>query len=324
MGNKTVDFHQNLILVRRVREVLARRNLSVLRVRDLPSRHGPSLLLQTIGPPILELDLPIIFSVEKIIGMTKKVIKSLLDFHRNLSFGGSLVFTFLMAIIALAQPSLAKEVSHDDHGSQIFHAIKLETGVGTGRDGTLSTWHLDGWIGGNDNKLWLKSEGESLEGKNPENAEYWAMYSRNIAIFWDAQVGVRYDEQPNSTTYVVAGFNGLAPYLFETEAHLFVSDNGDVTAQLRQENDLLITQKLITQPYFEVNFSAQDVPEREIGAGLTSGEFGLQTRYEITRKFAPYIDLRYERKFGETSSIAVKHGENRDDAIASIGLRLMF
>ena len=122
----------------------------------------------------------------------------------------------------------------------------------------------------------------------------------------------------------MAGLEGLAPYLFETEAHLFVSDSGDVSARIRQENDLLITQKLITQPYFELNLSAQDVPEQEIGAGITSGEIGIQTRYEITRKFAPYVDLRYERKFGETSTIAKKHGENQDDAIASVGLRLMF
>jgi copper resistance protein B len=150
------------------------------------------------------------------------------------------------------------------------------------------------------------------------------MYSRNVAEFWDAQVGIRYDEQPNSTAYMVAGFEGLAPYFFETEAHLFVSDEGDVSARIRQENDLLITQKLIAQPYIEVNFSAQDVLEQEIGAGLTSGEFGIQTRYEITRKFAPYIDARYERKFGETSNIAKEHGENQDDFIASVGLRVMF
>ena len=230
--------------------------------------------------------------------------------------------------MALAQPSLADDSMHEnhamEHGGQIFHAMRLETDVGASRNGTLSTWDLDGWIGGDVNKLWLKSEGESLDGKTPERAEYWAMYSRNVATFWDTQVGVRFDEQPNSTTYFVAGVNGLAPYLFETEAHFFVSEKGDVTARLRQENDLLITQKLITQPYFEVNFSAQDVPEQELGAGLTSGEFGIQTRYEITRKFAPYINLRYERKFGETSSIAQKNGENQDDAIASVGLRLMF
>ncbi len=44
----------------------------------IPSRHGPSLLLQTIGSPILNLDPPIIFSVEKIRGMTKKASNFLL------------------------------------------------------------------------------------------------------------------------------------------------------------------------------------------------------------------------------------------------------
>lgn len=238
------------------------------------------------------------------------------------------LFTLIAVLVALAQPTLAAENSHknhvEEHGKQIFHAIRLETDVGAIREGTLSTWDLNGWIGGDYNKLWLKSEGAVLEGETPEHTEYWAMYSRNIATFWDTQIGIRYDEQPSSTTYFVAGVNGLAPYLFETEAHLFVSKKGDVTARIRQENDLLITQKLITQPYFEINFSAQEIPEHEIGAGLASGEFGIQTRYEITRKFAPYIDIRHERKFGETSSIARKSGENQDDTIASIGLRLMF
>ena len=237
------------------------------------------------------------------------------------------LFAFTAVLMALMQPTLAND-SHknhaEEHGKQIFHAMRLETDVGASRDGTLSTWDLDGWIGGDINKLWLKSEGESLEGKTPERAEYWAMYSRNIATFWDGQVGIRYDDKPHSTTYLTAGFNGLAPYNFETEAHLFISEDGDVTARLRRESDILITQKLIAQHYIEINFAAQDVPEQEIGAGLTSGEIGLQTRYEITRKFAPYVDLRYERKFGETSTIAKKHAKNQDDAIASVGLRLMF
>lgn len=220
--------------------------------------------------------------------------------------------------------ALAIEGHPADAHPSLFHAIRLETDIGANRDGLVTTWDLDGWIGSDYNKLWFKSEGEVQEGGITERAEYWAMYSRNVAEFWDAQIGIRYDDQPNSTTYLTAGFNGLAPYLFETEAHLFVSDEGDITARIRQENDMLITQKLITQPYFEINFSGQDVPEQERGAGLTSGEFGIQTRYEINRKFAPYVDLRYERKFGETSAIAKKHGESQDDAIASVGLRLMF
>jgi len=199
----------------------------------------------------------------------------------------------------------------------------VETDYGAGEHGPVARFDLDGWYGTDENKLWLRSEVENSDGVT-EKAEFQALYSRNIATFWDLQAGLRHDTQPASTTYAVFGVEGLAPYFFETEAHLFVSDEGDVTARLREENDFLVTQRLILQPYAEVNLSAQDVEDQEIGAGLTDGEIGLQTRYEFTRKFAPYIDVRYERKFGETSSIAKSNGEDNDNFIAGVGLRLMF
>ncbi len=228
--------------------------------------------------------------------------------------------TRFLAVLFIAFPALA----FAGEGQTIFHSFKLETDIGNNGEKAVYSWDFDGWIGGDVNKLHLKSEGEKVDGQTVEQAEYWAMYSRNVATFWDAQIGVRFDEQPESTSYLVAGVEGLAPYFFETEAHLFLSDDGDVTARLHQSNEFLLTQRLITEPYLEVDFSAQDVPELEIGSGITSGEFGIQTRYEITRKFASYIDFKYERKFGETSAIARKHGENRDDFIAGVGVRLMF
>ena len=150
------------------------------------------------------------------------------------------------------------------------------------------------------------------------------MYSRNIGTFWDAQIGIRHDTQSESLTYGVIGFEGLAPYFFETEAHLFVSEDSDVSARIRQEKEFLITQKLMTQPYLEVNLFAQDVPELEVGAGLSSAEFGLQTLYELTREFAPYVDVKYERKFGETSAIAKSNGENNDAVVGTVGVKWMF
>lgn len=232
---------------------------------------------------------------------------------------------FLLLLLLLATTTANAEENHhtSEHGGQIFHRFSLETDIGNSREGTLASWDFDGWIGDDENKLWLKSEGEQLE-DSTHKAEFWAIYSRNISEFWDAQIGLRQDIQPEPTTYFVAGFDGLAPYLFETQAHVFVSDRGDTSLRLRQENDLLLTQQLIFQPYFEVNIFAQDVPQQDIGAGIANGEIGLQTRYEITRKFAPYIDLSYERKFGETASIAKEHGDANDDFIASIGVKLMF
>lgn len=212
--------------------------------------------------------------------------------------------------------------THSEHPS-IFHAFKLETDIGDSHEGTIATWDFDGWIGGDYNKLHIKSEGERVKDKVHE-AEFWALYSRNVAEFWDAQFGVRFDTKPHATSYFVVGFEGLAPYFFETEAHIFVSRDGDFTARIRQENDLLITQRLVLQPYAEINLSSQDIPKLDIGGGLTKGELGFQTRYEITRKLAPYIDIRYERKFGETAVIAKNEREPRDDFIVSTGLRLMF
>ena len=241
---------------------------------------------------------------------------------------------FMASCLALsvAQPVLAademvtmtpEEMAHE-HGGGIFHMFRLETDAGSNSKGDpVQSWDLDGWVGTDENKLWLKSEGERKDSKL-ESAEFWALYSRNIATFWDAQAGIRYDDKPKSTTYLTLGFNGLAPQWFETEAHLFISEHGDVTARLRQENDFLLTQKLILQPYVEVNLSAQDVHEQDIGAGVVDGQIGLQTRYEFTRKFAPYVDVHYGRKFGETSSIAKSHGEDNDELVGSVGLRLMF
>ena len=207
---------------------------------------------------------------------------------------------------------------------EFFHMFKLESDIAESKEGTLYNWDLDGWIGGDINKLSLKSEGEKIKDKNTEKSTFWAKYSRNIATFWDFQAGFRHDIHPKSKNYFLIGLEGLAPYFFETEAHVFISEDGNLTSTIHQENEFLITQRFIIQPYCELNFSTQDVQDLEIGSGLTVGEFGLQTRYEYTRKFSPYIDIKYERKYGETSIIAQKNNKKNEDIVIGFGIRLMF
>jgi copper resistance protein B len=232
-------------------------------------------------------------------------------------------FLWIGVLLAFATPAVAADMM-SDHGGAVFHMFRVETDVGSTSNGLpVQSWDAEGWVGTDDDKLWLKAEGEHKD-HVLEEAEFWALYSRNIATFWDAQAGIRYDVKPESSAYLALGVNGLAPYFFETEAHLFVSQRGDVTARLREENDFLITQKLILQPYAEVNLSAQEVREQDIGAGITDGKVGLQTRYEFTRKFAPYVDIHYGTKFGETASIAHNNGEHKDEMVGAFGVRLMF
>ena len=48
----------------------------------------------------------------------------------------------------------------------------------------------------------------------------------------------------------------------------------------------------------------QERPERGIGSGLSSGSLSLRLRYEVTRQFAPYVGVSFERKFGQTADYA--------------------
>lgn len=218
--------------------------------------------------------------------------------------------------------SLCANVSaHDDMTT--FHAFRLELDAGDNRaEQSVNNWNLDGWIGRDNNKLWLKSEG-SVVRHNTQTSENWAMYSRNIATFWDAQAGIRYDNKPESTAYFVAGLIGLAPYHFETQAHLFSSNEGDISFRLREENDFLFTQKLILQPYLELNVFAQDVKALNIGSGLSDASVGLQLRYEITRKIAPYIEMSYDALYGKTADMADAQGESTRDSTMTAGIRFL-
>ena len=156
----------------------------------------------------------------------------------------------------------------------------------------------------------LKTEGEGEFGGAVEDAEIQALYSRAIGPFFDLQAGVRFDPEPDSRTHLVLGVAGLAPYMFHVDGALFLSDRGDLTARVEAEYDQKITQRLILQPRIEAEFAAQDIPKRDIGAGLTKVEPGLRLRYEIAREFAPYIGIEYEAKLGETADIARAGGED--------------
>ncbi len=237
----------------------------------------------------------------------------------------SLVF-FFISQVALAEG--AKEgMNHGDDHNQIFHAFTLEGDVGEARDGRSKGFDLSGWVGGDYNRLWINSEKQNY-GHFEEKFEAQALYSRNIAQFWDAQAGIAHDFSTDFTSqnvnYFVVGLEGLALYSFETRAQIFLSDQGNYSARLKQEVDVFLTQKLIMQPYIEAELFAQDVEKLEVRKGLSDFEIGVATRYEISRKFAPYFALRYHAKTFGTADLARELGERVDNFIAAVGIRLRF
>jgi copper resistance protein B len=200
---------------------------------------------------------------------------------------------------------------------------QLEARIHDGRDGYL--WDAQGWYGGDINKLWIKSEGEGSFGEKLEEAEVQALWSHAITPWFDVQAGIRYDFRPEPERgHLVLGLQGLSPYFLELDGAGFVSDEGDVSARLEAEYDLLITQRLILQPRAEINFAVQDVRELGIGSGVNDIELGLRLRYEFAREFAPYIGVQWERKLGETADFARDEDESVDNLFFVAGVRIWF
>jgi len=217
-----------------------------------------------------------------------------------------------------------ERLRHEQGGQQYFwfQGDRVEYRAREDADGYL--FDLQGYYGGDLDKFWFKSEGEGSFGEEIEGVEVQALYSRAIAPFFDLQAGIRQDFAPMDRTYAVVGIQGLAPYLFEIDAAAFLSDQGDLTARVEAELDQRITQRLVIQPRVEASFSAQDVPELGIGAGLDSVEAGLRLRYHFAREFAPYIGIDQEWRVGRSADYALAEGEDASVTNYVVGLRFWF
>jgi copper resistance protein B len=181
-------------------------------------------------------------------------------------------------------------------------------------------------MGSDYNKLWLKSEGGWLTDEADfEEAQFELFFSRNIGSFWDAQIGLRHDFKPDpDRTFAALGIQGLAPYWFEVEATAYVSEDGDLSAALEAEYDLLLSQRLILQPRLETGIALQEVEKYGVGRGINDIEAGLRLRYEIRREFAPYIGVSWSRKLGDTADLARDEGESIDILSFVIGVKIWF
>ena len=220
----------------------------------------------------------------------------------------------------------ARGIFRDEHGRIRTHRVlidELEARIQSGRDGYA--WDAQAWYGGAINRLWIKTEGEGTFGESPERAEVQALWSRAVDPWFNIQAGVRHDFRPNPQRhYLVLGIQGLAPYWFEIDAAMFVSNKGDVSARFEAEYDQRITQRLIIQPRIDLDFSLQNVPELGLGSGLSSAGAGLRLRYEFVPEFAPYVGVQYERAFGDAAGFRRAAGREVGGWSLLLGVRTWF
>ncbi len=227
-----------------------------------------------------------------------------------------------MTALSLTGNAFAAGMMADDPLVAKVIIDQLETWETDGDNPTL--WEVDAWIGKDLNKLWFKSEGEVVAGET-EEAELQLLYSRAISPFWDLQAGWRRDIKPvPERDWLAIGVKGLAPYLFEVDATLFVGESGQAGARLQAEYEYMLSQRWVLSPEIEINFHARDDQETGTGSGLSDIELGLRLRYEIRREFAPYIGVNGWRKYGNTADLAEAAGGDTGDTQFVAGIRAWF
>lgn len=231
-----------------------------------------------------------------------------------------------------AEERSASDMSHremmrvmgmDDRAA--YHRVLVEKLEAQAHDGVTSVgWEGQAYYGGDYDKLGLKTHGSAAGGSDEGEVEL--LWDHIATRWWSTQIGVRHDwaEAGPSRQWLAAGVQGLAPYFFEIEATAYASENGRTALRLKASYELLLSQRLILQPQFELDAYGKDEPERASKSGLSDFELGLRLRYEIRREFAPYLGIAWERALGNTSDLRRASGGDVSAVAAVAGVRLSF
>lgn len=211
-----------------------------------------------------------------------------------------------------------------EHTDQIVFGKLLidELELLSGNEGEGYAWNLQAHYGGPGNKLWLRTQGLKTPGELDPSTGAEVLWWRPCTAFWASQLGLRQDFGAGAHSYLAAGVEGMAPYWFKVEATGYVGDDGRLSARLKAAYDMRFSNRLILAPSIEANAYSKSEDQRGLGAGLGNIEAGLRLRYELHRKFAPYLGTVWERSFAGTAERSRDQGKPINEHRYVAGLRM--
>lgn len=223
---------------------------------------------------------------------------------------------------AAAFPDLTLPMEHAEGINSFLRFERLEAWNDDGDNG--QSWDIGGWVGTDTDRLWLRSEGER-DGGRTDAANLELLYGHSVSRWWDVVGGVRHDFQPGgSQTWAAFGVQGLAPWFIELQATAYFSGEGQVAAGFEAEHPLRLSARWILESRIALALHAEDDAARGVGSGLSTAEAGFRLRYEITPRFAPYVGIAWERRYGDTADYSRAEGEPVEDTRLVAGLRFWF
>lgn len=190
--------------------------------------------------------------------------------------------------------------------------------------GAALAWSLQGWMGGDFDRFAFRSEGEREHGRT-DRADIELLWSHAVAPFWDAKLGIRHDfGRGAERSWLASGIQGRAPYDIDMTATVYLGERGNTAVRFEAEYNLLLSQRLVLQPRFELNGYGKADPSARVGSGVADAELGVRLRYEIQRRFAPYVGVERHQLLGATADLARAAGEVAGDTQWLAGVRIWF
>ena len=234
---------------------------------------------------------------------------------------GALALALAAPATAFAQHDAAAHAAHAMHDDAVYGYLLLdylETGAG------VQSWNAQGWLGTDLQRAWLRTEGEREDG-HLRTASVELLHGRPVSAWWDLLAGVRHDGGEGGTRdFLAVGVQGTMPYKVEAAATLYLGEAGRTAARVELQYEAWMSGRVALQPSIEANLYGRSDARRGLGPGLATLESGLRLRYEITRRFAPYVGVVREHAFGGTADLRRAHGRPVAETRVVAGLRAWF
>jgi copper resistance protein B len=228
-----------------------------------------------------------------------------------------------IALPAALLPGKSAQAHGDDDPLLYQVMINDLERVKSGDDYHLA-WDAEFWLGRDLDKFWLGTRGTRAQGRVEEQV-LELRYSRAVSAFWDVHLGWRRDQRPApEADWLALGFKGFAPYRIDTDAMLYLNDEGVAQVNLVGEYEYRLTRRWVLMPEARVLLHNKDDAETGAGAGLSQLELGLRLGYELRREFTPYVRVGWTKRFGQTADYAQAAGEERQQREIAVGISAWF
>lgn len=175
------------------------------------------------------------------------------------------------------------------------------------------------WYGSDSQRLRLTWDIEHNQQDSHQNISL--AWQKPLDSFWNYEWGVAYQAEQ---TWLKVNINGLMPYKFEVDGSLLLDEQGHSMLILEGDYDLRFTQRLVLQPSLKTTLNGKEHAQHQQGSGLAELQTGLRLRYDLTRRFAPYLGVQQHDFFGKTADLRAQQGQTNHETTWLAGVRWWF